>query len=207
MKICRMWRVETRKLLYPKENSKMLFRDPLNPKAESATFAPQHGPIGVGPYTLLKTKHGEVAKGHPQWRYAEWLMAINEPSADSYYSKFNYGQKAWTEGRIPPALWKSPTPGPIEDPYLRDYWLALTHEQRVQSVFGFAEAQDFCKWFHTPGLVEWLAQNGFGLAEYRSRMIKHGLRQSTMRVDEPYELMQFLPLQLKVEIGGKKRRR
>lgn len=197
MKQCRMWRVESRKFLFPSEERRIQFTDYLKTTEEKLIFEPKFGPIGIGPYTLLKLHDGS----HPVWAYANWLFRTGEP-IDTYAERFKYDQKQFGNGKLPPALWRHNRPGPVEDPYLREFWLSLPFEDRVQSIFGFAERDDCLKWFNTPGQFEWMAQNGFGLAEYRSKMIRHGLRQSVMPVNKPYELVRFLPFKLRLELGA-----
>lgn len=195
MKMCRMWRVETRKILYSKDK-KLRFTDYLETTDEKLIFCPEYDPVGYGPYTLLKT----VDRNHPFWAYGDWILRQGEPETDTY-AKFNYKQQNFKAGKLPPALWKTNRPGPIEDPFLREYWLKLPFEERVQSIFGCATPQECMKWFNRKDEVTWLAQNGFGLAEYRSKKIKHGLRQSVMSVKHPYKFIGFSPFKLKIEIG------
>lgn len=200
MKMCRMWRVETRRYFYPSDSDekvrRLRFSDCLKTTKEKVAFSPKFDRIGYGPYTLLKV----MDKEHPVWAYGDWVLRQNEPE-NGVYAKFNVDNSKFVDGKLPPALWSAARPGPIEDPFLREYWLSLPFDERVHSVFGCATPSDCMKWFSDRNEVVWLAQNGFGLAEYRSKNIKHGLKQSVMSVKHPYKLESFSPFQIKVEVG------
>jgi len=126
-------------------------------------------------------------------RHAEQMFTRGEP-AQTY--GWDLGTKFAPDKSppYPPALWHHPKPGPIEDPFLREYWLAAPFVERAQSVFGFPDVEAIQNWFCYSDQLKWLSENGFGIAEYRSKMIKHGLRQSVMLVNQPYEFLGFKPL-------------
>ena len=190
MKMCRMLRVETRDKLYDVDR-KFYITDILSEERTKLTFKPEYDPIGFGPFTHLKFLGGGSI--WPLYESEdEELKRVSHAFAHTELPPKRNGE--WTWSHLPPVYWTHPRPGPIEDPLLREHWLDSSFEDRVHSVFGFSDMETLKTWFSCDIQLEWMTKNGYGISEYKSKNIKHGLRQSVMLVNQPYKLLRFEPL-------------
>lgn len=193
-----MLRIETRALLYGKHHN-VSFRDNLGKSEDTLSLKPEHDPIGLGPFALLRyISVIASAEENDRMQPIYEMFERGEPCMT-----FGYDMSEWPPGYIPPVLWNHSKPGPVEDPYLRKYWLAAPFVDRVNSVFGFASLEALASWFPYHDQIHWMMENGFGIAEYRGKMIRHGLRQSIMQVNQPYKLLGFRSLSEVVKVKEK----
>lgn len=93
-----------------------------------------------------------------------------------------------------PAFWSQPRSGPFEDPYLRDWFMALKMEEKLNLTYGFRTKNQIFDWFFDIESVNALINYQFDVHQYRSKHIIHGLRQSVLDISKPFNRVRVYTL-------------
>ncbi len=141
--------------------------------------------LGIGPYILS----------------SNWLPTVKSPLAETLRKNepcelLNYAyDKVVKNGHPLYATWTQPRPGPYEDPYLREWFMALTIHEKLQLAYGFRTKKQIFDWFFDVESIKALAEHQFDVHQYRSKHITHGLRQSVLDVSKPFSRVKVYTLE------------
>jgi hypothetical protein len=141
--------------------------------------------FGLGPYKYFKT-----LENNEETRAFGEMLRKGEP-----YTTYgiDWDKLAKTENPLP-CMWTHARPGPNEDPYLKEFYWPLPETDKIKYIFGFESIESVLSWFYEPELNKYMHEQGFVVVKYRSRHIRHGLRQSIMPCFKPYEAVRIFPL-------------